>query len=198
MTGLGKAGWIATGLLGMTLTLPAQEMERAFEELLQKAGKERGDAVTIVPNGGDMKVFSVVTDEGIVGLEVQDIYSNNASFFRVVEVSIDARKGGKRGGGFSVTRISGTNDPMRTWKRISGAGPISVESLVSASQAVALARNACQGVARVPDTVDGIVTETNGHYVITFPQKTEGGKFFARVKIEKKTGKVVEGVEVPD
>jgi hypothetical protein len=200
MTRVNMAAWTATALLAMADS--AQDMERHLEELLPKDWEERHDALMAKLKGGDMKVFSVVTDRDIVGLGVRDIYSNNASFFRVVAVSAEARKAGKKGGAFRVERIGGTNDPMRTWNRLSGSGPIRVESLISSEQAVALARQACQGVAEVPAKIEGIVTETNGHYVVTFlqshPERTEGGSFYARVKVEKATGRIIDGIEVSE
>ncbi len=73
---------------------------------------------------------------------------------------------------------------------------------VTSTQAVVLARHACQGVAEIPSTVDGIVTETNGSFVVTFPQSlpegTEGGTFYARVVVEMATGKIIDGIEVSE
>lgn len=79
---------------------------------------------------GDLKEFPIVTDEDISGLEVEDIYKNNTSFFKVVRITSKGKKGGK----FVVQRTSGEDDPGRTWHRVSGLGPLTVagrETLLS-------------------------------------------------------------------
>jgi biopolymer transport protein ExbB len=73
---------------------------------------------------GDAKRFSVVTDEDVSTLAVDDIYKNNGSFFKVVEIGSKGSKGGK----FTVERTRGSFDPTQSWTRISGQGPLSIQS----------------------------------------------------------------------
>jgi len=72
--------------------------------------------------GGDLKEFKVITDNDISGLEVGDIYKNNATFFKIVKVKAKGAKGGR----FIAQRTSGKEDPGRTWSRVSGLGPLSI------------------------------------------------------------------------
>jgi len=71
-----------------------------------------------------------------------------------------------------------------------------VHNQLTTADAIRLARQACQGRVEVPVKSESVVTETNGNYVVTFPQPyQEGvlhGDIYARVVIEKKTGKVVD------
>jgi biopolymer transport protein ExbB len=73
---------------------------------------------------GDNKTFHVTTDDDITSLETGDIYKNNQSSFKVVSI----RSKGSEGGRFTVERIGGKNDPIRTWSRTSGLGPSSIIS----------------------------------------------------------------------
>ncbi len=73
---------------------------------------------------GDEKRFEVVTDEDISTLAVDDIYKNNGSFFKVVEIASKGSEGGK----FTVSRIRGSFDPAQSWSRVSGHGPLLIQS----------------------------------------------------------------------
>lgn len=79
---------------------------------------------------GDLKVFSIVTDDDISGLEIDDIYKSNASFFKITKL----RSWDKKGGRFVMQRTSGANDPLRVLQRVSGLGPLAItarETLIS-------------------------------------------------------------------
>jgi len=62
--------------------------------------------------------------------------------------------------------------------------------------AIRLSREACAGKIEVPEDSQAIVTETNGIFVVTFPQPLQPevlhGDIYARVTIDKATGSVVE------
>ena len=73
---------------------------------------------------GDNKEFNVVTDEDISTLTEGDVYKNNGSFFKVSAISAK----GAEGGAFTVQRIRGKVDPLMKWNRISGQGPLTIQS----------------------------------------------------------------------
>ncbi len=79
---------------------------------------------------GDLREFRVVTDDDISGLEVGDIYRNNTAVYKVITVDARDREGGR----FTVQRTGGTDEPTRTWTRVSGLGPLTItgrETLLS-------------------------------------------------------------------
>ena len=73
---------------------------------------------------GDNKQFNVVTDEDISTLSEGDVYKNSASFFEVIAVGAK----GAEGGSFTVRRIRGKADPLMKWNRVSGKGPLTIQS----------------------------------------------------------------------
>ena len=79
--------------------------------------------------------------------------------------------------------------------------PMSVETALAADDAIRLSRQACDGKVDVPAGTQAIVTETNVNYVVTFPQPLQldvlHGDYYARVTIQKATGKIVEILASP-
>ncbi|MBM4045761.1 MAG: hypothetical protein FJ279_11650 [Planctomycetes bacterium] len=77
----------------------------------------------------------------------------------------------------------------------------SEQKVVAANDAIRLARQACEGKVDVPSHVQAIVTETNGHLVVVFPQPLQPdvlhGDYYARVTIERATGRIVEILASP-
>ena len=73
---------------------------------------------------GDGKRFDVVTDEDISTLVEGDVYKNNGSFFKVSSIGSK----GADGGSFSVERIRGKFDPVMKWNRVSGQGPLTLQT----------------------------------------------------------------------
>ena len=71
---------------------------------------------------GDLREFTVVTDDDVAALEVGDIYKSNTSFFKVTQVHFKGASGGK----FVVQRTAGKLDPGRKWNRVSGLGPLTI------------------------------------------------------------------------
>jgi len=124
MTRCGTATWVGAGLLAAALSVSAQELD--LSTVTDAGGPAEADVTKQMEEtrGGDLKVFTAVTDEDISTLEVGDIYKNNASFFKVLKVNRKGKKGGK----FSMQRTSGENNPARTWTRVSGLGPITISS----------------------------------------------------------------------
>ncbi len=74
---------------------------------------------------GDGKLFKVVTDTNVAGLEIGDVYKNNMTYFQVVNITSKGEKRSK----FTVKRIKGIEDPGKTWTRVAGLGPLTIESL---------------------------------------------------------------------
>ena len=73
---------------------------------------------------GDNKAFVVVTDDDISALEVGDLYKSNNSVFKVETIASK----GSEGGEFTVRRVSNSLDPVKTWNRVSGLGPVTIVS----------------------------------------------------------------------
>lgn len=73
---------------------------------------------------GDNKRFRIVTAEDVSTVAVGDIYKNNSSYFKVAEILRKGTKGGK----FVVERIRGKFDPTLKWDRVSGEGPLMIQS----------------------------------------------------------------------
>ena len=121
------------GALGMAAGLaPAQEPPGAAEAAEEKPefpdyAEDVGGALraTMDQAGrGDMKEFTVVTDEDINEIRTGDIYKNNGSYFEIVAIASK----GDDGGEFTVKRKYGSNDPVRTWSRVHGLGPQTIRS----------------------------------------------------------------------
>jgi hypothetical protein len=79
--------------------------------------------------------------------------------------------------------------------------PMSAQSALTTDDAIRLSRQACDGKVDVPADAQAIVTETNGNFVVTFPQPPQPnvlhGDYYARVTIQKATGKIVEILASP-
>jgi biopolymer transport protein ExbB len=82
------------------------------------------DGEDAVVEDGDNKEFVVVTDDDISALEAGDLYKSNSSIFKVETI----RSKGSEGGEFTVRRVSNTLDPVRSWNRVSGLGPVTIVS----------------------------------------------------------------------
>ncbi len=123
------ATWITAAAMAVTAPpSPAQEPEPDLGPGLSLDDLDFGeDTVQMQMDDageGDNKEFGVVTDEDISTLAEGDVYKNNGSFFKVVAIG---RKGAD-GGGFSVERIRGKFDPGLKWNRVSGQGPLTVQT----------------------------------------------------------------------
>jgi len=115
------AGIMAWGLVA-TVTIAAED-DPDFESLIEDTDEVlKGEMAEAAP--GDNKEFSVVTDDDISTLELGDVYKNNSTFFKVTQI----RSKGTEGGEFVVERTNGKRDPGRKWSRVSGLGPISIDS----------------------------------------------------------------------
>jgi biopolymer transport protein ExbB len=68
---------------------------------------------------GDLKPFTIKTDDNIATLEVGDLYKNEETAFKVVAIAKKSAKGGV----FTVQRIAGQSDPQRRWILVAGSGP---------------------------------------------------------------------------
>lgn len=101
----------------------AGEFEPDFDAILEDKDRVLQTELEAAAEG-DLKEFTVVTDDDVSALEVGDIYKNNTSFFKVVAI----RSKGAGGGRFVVQRIGGRLDPGRKWNRVSGLGPLTVVS----------------------------------------------------------------------
>jgi biopolymer transport protein ExbB len=112
-----------TGMAQETPPPPPPSPELDFASVLE-SGDELLKAEMDEAPPGDMKAFTVVTDNDISTLEVEDIYKNNSSYFKVTAIRAKGRDGGR----FTVERTSGQNDPARTWHRASGLGPATITS----------------------------------------------------------------------
>lgn len=73
---------------------------------------------------GDHKEFKVTTDESLTGMAAGDIYKGQQAYFKIKSV----KPTGKKGGTFVVERYRGKADPGNKWSRISGQGPVALES----------------------------------------------------------------------
>jgi len=94
-----------------------------FEALIEDKDEVlKGEMAEAPP--GDQKEFTVVTDDDISTLELGDIYKSNSTFFKVTQIGSKGTKGGE----FVVQRTNGKRDPSRKWSRVSGLGPISIDS----------------------------------------------------------------------
>ncbi len=93
------------------------EFEIAPEEAddVLRADMEQAEA-------GDNREFTVVTDDNVAGIEKGDIYKNRKAYYKVAAISYK----GDRGGKFTVQRFKGTDDPSKTWNRVSGSGPLTI------------------------------------------------------------------------
>lgn len=73
---------------------------------------------------------------------------------------------------------------------------MSARATVTKNDAIRLSRQVCEGKVHIPADAQAIVTETNGNFVVIFPQpiqpKVLHGDYYARVTIEKGTGRIVE------
>jgi biopolymer transport protein ExbB len=103
----------------MAAATPA--IEPGFESLLEDKGQVLKSEMEVA-EAGDLKEFTVITDDDITALEVGDIYKNNTSFFKVKAI----RSKGTAGGEFVVQRSAGKLDPGRKWNRVSGLGPLTI------------------------------------------------------------------------
>ena len=78
---------------------------------------------------------------------------------------------------------------------------MSVQSALTMDDAIRLSRQACDGKVDVPADAQVTVTETNGNFVVTFPQPLQPdvlhGDYYARVTIQKATGKIVKILASP-
>jgi len=102
---------------------PAADEDPDFESLLQDKDEVlKGEMEEAVD--GDNKEFTVVTDSDISLLEVDDVYKSSSTFFTVIRINTKGAKGGE----FVVKRTRGDRDPGRKWSRVSGTGPISIDS----------------------------------------------------------------------
>jgi hypothetical protein len=79
--------------------------------------------------------------------------------------------------------------------------PTTARVAVTKDDAIRLSRQACNGKVDVPADAQAIVTETNGNFVVTFPQALQPnvlhGDYYARVTIQKETGHIVEILASP-
>ncbi len=79
--------------------------------------------------------------------------------------------------------------------------PMSARTSLTRDDAIRISRQACDGKVDVPADTQAIVTETNGNFVVTFPQPLQPdilhGDYYARVTIQKATGKIVEILASP-
>ncbi len=109
---------------GLATTLArAVEDDPDFDSLIEDKDEVlKGEMSEAAP--GDNKEFTVVTDDDISTLELGDIYKNNSTFFKVTNIGSKGSKGGE----FVVERTNGKRDPGRKWSRVSGLGPISIDS----------------------------------------------------------------------
>jgi biopolymer transport protein ExbB len=71
---------------------------------------------------GDLKKFDVATKDDISALEVGDIYKNEETAYKIIEI----KQKGPAGGHFVAQRIAGQADPQRRWIRLSGSGPANI------------------------------------------------------------------------
>jgi len=99
----------------------ARAQEPEFDVLLDDTDEVAGSEMSEL-TGGDMAPFKVITDDDISSLEEGDIYKNNTSYFKVTKIKSKSPKGGV----FVVERTAGNQDPMRTWNRVSGLGPLTI------------------------------------------------------------------------
>ena len=116
---------LAFALLALMASWAARagEFEPDFDAILEDKDRVLQTELEAAAEG-DLKEFTVVTDDDISALEVGDIYKNNGSFFKVVTI----RSKGTGGGKFVVQRIGGRLDPGRKWNRVSGLGPLTIVS----------------------------------------------------------------------
>lgn len=91
------------------------------EEVEEMLRGEKGE------KAGDLKKFEVATRDDISALEVGDIYKNEETAFKIVEIKNKSPKGGQ----FVAQRIAGQADPQRRWMRLSGSGPASIISSIT-------------------------------------------------------------------
>ena len=99
----------------------AQEID--FDSVLEDEDEQMQTDMQEAPEG-DLREFSVVTDDDINALAVGDIYKSNSAFFKVVAIGSKSTSGGS----FTVQRTAGKFDPTKRWARVSGAGPLSIVS----------------------------------------------------------------------
>ena len=80
--------------------------------------------------------------------------------------------------------------------RASGAPTNQVQAKLSIDEAIALARDYCKGKVDVPTNAPATVRETEGNYIVTFPQPLQPdilhGDIYARVTLDCFTGKIVD------
>jgi biopolymer transport protein ExbB len=107
--------------LALALPLSAQDLEL---ESIADIAEEILDGEGEVTQDGDNEEFVVVTDDDISALEVGDLYKSNSSVFKVESI----RSKGSEGGEFTARRVGNTLDPLRSWNRVSGLGPVTIVS----------------------------------------------------------------------
>jgi len=125
--GIGNIGTKALAVMMIcglvACTAAAGDEDPDFESLIEDKDEVlKGEMAEASP--GDRKKFTVVTDDDISTLEVDDIYKSNSTFFKVTQIGSKGAKGGE----FVVERTNGKRDPTRKWSRVSGLGPISIDS----------------------------------------------------------------------
>ena len=100
---------------------------------------------------------------------------------------------------FSVCAIAAA---ILTYPCYAADGPPPQVKKITIEEAIALARQACQGHADVPADAPATVRETGGMYTVTFTQPyQEGvlhGDIYARVVLDSFTGKIIDGIEKPE
>lgn len=79
--------------------------------------------------------------------------------------------------------------------------PVPAQSAITTDDAIRLSREACDGKVDIPADAQPVVTETNGNFVVTFPQPWQPGvrhgDYYARMTIQKASGKIIEILASP-
>ena len=77
-----------------------------------------------------------------------------------------------------------------------GADTNQVQTKLTIDEAIAHARDYCKGKVDVPENAPATVRETEGNYIVTFPQPLQPdilhGDIYARVTLDSFTGKIID------
>jgi biopolymer transport protein ExbB len=114
---------LAGAVVAAAENAPATPVTPEFESIIQ----DKEEVLKTQMEGtepGDMRSITVVTDDNVSTLELGDVYKNNACYYKVTEI----RSKGTSGGKFVVQRIGGRAAPGRKWNRVSGLGPLTIDS----------------------------------------------------------------------